>query len=230
MAVQENKSFEFRLGRLGLTIFLVGVSCLVFAAFQCGVMVGKDMDAYPEKAVDGLPGFIKQKIIVKNTPPVVSAKKEEPPDVSTEKADVDLTFYDTLGGKNPKAVVPPAQLNSESQSAREPIKETVNKKSVGPVTEKAPDKEQTAVVKEKAAPKETFIVQVVSLKDEKKAQEIAKRLKDLGYHPEMDVTSSGNKKLCRVKLCGYESRNEATKIASTIEKKIRLKCLVLTLR
>ena len=230
MAVNGGNAFEFRLGKLGLTLFVIGMSCLIFAAFQCGIMVGKDMDAYPEKAVNGLPGFIKQKIVAQNTaPPAASIPKQEEIPDKQEKTDMDLTFYDTLSGKKTKPA-PPA-IQPEEKGETDPVKDSIKESAVSqePVKVKTESKEKAAITenKEETNSKETFIIQVVSLKDQKKAEEIKDHLKKLGYNSELDSTHSHGKKLYRVKLTGYETRNEAVKIATAIEKKIQLKCIVL---
>lgn len=216
-----NNSFELTLGKLGLTLFILGVSALVFAAFQLGVIVGKDMDAYPDKALEGLPGFLKQKIVTKKAdPPVIATKAEQAPEPEAEKAEMDLTFYDTLGGKKTKVDAPSQQpAPVESVPVPETVKETIKE---------APVKEKPKEAKEKTIEKEKYFVQVVSLKDEKKADEIRKRLAKMGFRSELDTTQAGGGKLYRVKLTGFETREKATKAASSVEKKIQLKCIVLT--
>jgi len=143
--------------------------------------------------------------------------------------DMDLTFYDTLSGKKTKPA-PPA-IQPEEKGETDPVKDSIKESAVSqePVKVKTESKEKAAITenKEETNSKETFIIQVVSLKDQKKAEEIKDHLKKLGYNSELDSTHSHGKKLYRVKLTGYETRNEAVKIATAIEKKIQLKCIVL---
>ncbi len=225
--------FEFRLGKLGLTLFVVGMACLVFAAFQCGVMVGKDMEAYPEKAVEGLPGFIKNKIAAENrmpAPPVV--KEQDTYDKPSDKSDVDLTFYDTLGGKKPEPGITPPVESVAKQPVAEPVKEQLKEQPIKPVKKEETEKSKVAGKKEDAEKpkseirKGDFVVQVVSMKDEKKAREISQRLKDGGYRSEVDATEIDGKKMYRVRIPGFASRDEANKAATAIEKKNQYKCLV----
>lgn len=204
MVSKGTDQFELRLGKLGLTAFVIGVSCLVFAAFQFGIMIGKDMDAYPEKAAGGLPAFIKQKII---KPPVdkntAAAQKEEKTEMAGDhKSEMDLTFYDTLAGKKQKLDLGPPKAPEEKPAPRE----------------------ETA--KEALPAKDRFFVQVVSLKDQGKAEEVRKKLAGMGYQPELDLTEVGGGKFYRVKLIGFENREEAGKAAADIEKKLKLKCMV----
>lgn len=199
------KNFELRLGKLGLIIFVLGISVLVFLSFQFGVIVGKNIDSYPDKVAWGLPAFIKQKIVRKTD--TESAKKEITPEaVGSAPADVNLTFYDTLAGKKQKV---------DLSQTRQPD-----------------DKGGKAPVQEPAAPEKTTLksahfVQVVSLKDEKKADALRKRLGEMGYQCEVDITETTSGKFYRVKLTGFESRDEAVKAANAVEKKTSLKCIVL---
>ena len=41
--------FELRLGKLGLILFIGGMSLLLFSMFFLGIFVGKQMEAYPER-------------------------------------------------------------------------------------------------------------------------------------------------------------------------------------
>ncbi len=196
--------FELRLGKLGLAAFVIGISCLIFAAFQFGIMIGKDMDAYPEKAAEGLPAFIKQKIIKtpieKNSATAQTEKKTET--VGDNKAEMDLTFYDTLAGKKQKLDLAPPKAPEEKAAPRE------------------------ETTKEPPPAKDKFFVQVVSLKDQSKAEDVRKKLAGMGYTPELDLTEVGGGKFYRVKLIGFENREEAGKAAADIERKLRLKCMV----
>lgn len=103
MALKNRRVFELRLGKLGLALFVGGMSLLLFSFFLVGVFVGKNMEAYPERYASGLPGMIGERWSLSATqpekteppPPPDQGAKEEP--VSGE-ADIGLTFYDTLGG------------------------------------------------------------------------------------------------------------------------------------
>jgi cell division protein FtsN len=232
----ENKSFNLKIGKLGLACFILGFAGLVFAAFHIGVTVGKDIDTYPEKAMEGLPGFVKKSVAIPSSVPVAAnnnavsnIKKEEIPPENSEdpasaetpkdKGETDLTFYDTLGGKKTQRndlvsnhrmeKVEPAQDNS----AKEKLKEVP---------------EKTKKVEKEKLKKGNFFIQVISLKDKTKAEEIRKRLQKLGYRSDLDLRKAKDgSNLYRVKLVGFEKREDAAKMASAVEKKTQLKCLVL---
>ncbi len=54
MAAKNRRMFELRLGKLGLILFIGGMSLLLFSMFLLGVVVGKHMEAYPERYSSGL--------------------------------------------------------------------------------------------------------------------------------------------------------------------------------
>jgi cell division septation protein DedD len=102
MAAKNRRIFELRLGKLGLILFIGGMSLLLFSMFLLGIFVGKQMEAYPEKFSFGLEGMIRERLLG-STPPTgktalsAEAGKRDVPAGGEEN--VGLTFYDTLGRK-----------------------------------------------------------------------------------------------------------------------------------
>ena len=97
MASKNRRMFELRLGKLGLVLFIIGMSLLLFFSFLLGVLVGKHMEAYPERYSSGLTELIRDRVLASK--PKVGEKEVK--EVGEEK--FDLTFYDTLGGDKGKA-------------------------------------------------------------------------------------------------------------------------------
>ena len=94
--------FELRLGKLGLILFIGGMSLLLFSMFFLGIVVGKHMEAYPERFSSGVAGLIRDRLFVsapqtgKAIPSAEAGKRDEP---AGGEENFGLTFYDTLGGK-----------------------------------------------------------------------------------------------------------------------------------
>ena len=90
--------FEFKFGKFGLALFTVSLSLLMLVSFMFGVMVGKNIESYPEKIARGIPQKIKNTIIpgAQATP-----ESKEPEESRNEKGkdEFKLTFYDTLKGE-----------------------------------------------------------------------------------------------------------------------------------
>jgi cell division septation protein DedD len=63
MALKNRRVFELRLGKLGLTLFVGGMSVLLFSLFLMGVFVGKHMEAYPERYANLLPGIVRESLL-----------------------------------------------------------------------------------------------------------------------------------------------------------------------
>jgi len=102
MAAKNRRMFELRLGKLGLILFIGGMSLLLFSMFFLGIVIGKHMEAYPERFSSGVEGLIRDRLFVstpqtgKATPSVEAGKRDES---AGGEEHFGLTFYDTLGGK-----------------------------------------------------------------------------------------------------------------------------------
>ena len=100
MRPQRMKEFEFRLGKLGLVLFVIGISFLLFLSFVTGVMVGVNMEGNPDQISQGIPGILKQKVARSQPGEAGEAEKGEGAEGKTggaaDKGDFKLTFFDTL--------------------------------------------------------------------------------------------------------------------------------------
>jgi len=112
--------FELRLGKLGLVLFICGMSLLLFSMFLLGIMVGKDMDAYPERYSPGISELIRSRLLgflSKSTGSTRPKKQgENEPEGGEEK--FDLTFFDTLGGKKGAT---PSEISAGAGKERPPV-------------------------------------------------------------------------------------------------------------
>ncbi len=108
MALKNRRLFELRLGKLGLSLFIVGMSFLLFFGFLIGVIVGKHMEAYPEQYAFGMMELIRDRLIAASP----KAADKDAPDVEEEK--FNLTFYETLGKK--KGGKAPESRNGDEKS------------------------------------------------------------------------------------------------------------------
>ena len=90
MSSRKVRDFEFKLGKLGLILFIFGISLFIFFAFLFGVKVGQNSESYT-KNERSIPGIKKQKIAERPIHVEEAKKKEE--------SDFKLTFYDTLTKK-----------------------------------------------------------------------------------------------------------------------------------
>jgi cell division septation protein DedD len=179
-----------------------------------GVMVGVNMEGNPDQISQGIPGIIKQKI-GKATPGEAGeadkgASEEGKKAGAAEKGEFKLTFFDTLSkGKGSGPAEAPQQKAKTEENKREAA---------------APDTARTAVA---AAGK--YVIQVVSLQDRKKAEDLRNRLNGMGYAPYIDSAELSDRgRWYRVKLKGFETKEEAQKVADGLQAKIKgLQCMIL---
>lgn len=102
MAAKNRRMFELRLGKLGLILFIGGMSLLLFSMFFLGIIIGQHMETYPESFSPGVAGLIRDRLFdpapqPDEATPSAEAKKRDAP-VGGEKR-FGLTFYETLDGK-----------------------------------------------------------------------------------------------------------------------------------
>jgi cell division septation protein DedD len=102
MAAKNRRTFELKLGKLGLILFIGGISLLLFSMFLLGILVGNHMEAYPERYSAGMAELIYDRLFAsapqggKVPPSAESGAKSEP---AGGEEGFGLTFYDTLAGK-----------------------------------------------------------------------------------------------------------------------------------
>ncbi|OIP87310.1 MAG: hypothetical protein AUK24_09590 [Syntrophaceae bacterium CG2_30_49_12] len=215
MTSRNLRTFEFKLGKRGLILFILGMSLLLFSAYLLGVKVGGNIDTYPEKLSRGIPDIVRKKVEPSpgKAKTVMAAREKE------EDSNFDLTFYDTLtrkgdGQKGP--VFEEEKKLSEEAAEEQPVPGGEAQGKKGHAGKKA------SPVKGK------YIIQAASYRERKKADRLCKRLKVLGYNPMVAATDlAGSGKWFRVTLGGFETREEAREVVDIVSKKIGgMNCIV----
>ena len=102
MAAKNRRTFELTLGKLGLILFIGGISLLLFSMFLLGILVGKHMDTYPERYSAGMAELVYDRLFASapqggRVPP--SAESGTKSELAGGEESFGLTFYDTLAGK-----------------------------------------------------------------------------------------------------------------------------------
>ena len=210
MRPQRMKEFEFRLGKLGLVLFVVGISFLLFLAFATGVVVGVNMESNPEQAASNIPEILRQKVARSAAGEAEKATGQEGRKAEgAEKDKFPLTFFDTLTRGKGAAPSEPAQQKAKKEESRR--------------EEAAPEK---AVAAPASAGK--FVIQVASLQDRKKAEDLRARLEGMGHNPYIDSAELGDRgRWYRVKLRGFETREDAQKVVDGLQGRVKgLQCLI----
>lgn len=105
MVTKNRRPLELKLGKLGLIVFVSGMSLLLVVMFLLGVQVGKHLEAYPERYSGGLVALVRDRL----SGVVLAPQQEKAPPADGQKPDsdnlsgneaFDLTFYKVLGEKN----------------------------------------------------------------------------------------------------------------------------------
>jgi cell division protein FtsN len=213
MTSKNVRTFELKLGKRALVLFIIGMSCILFVAFLFGVTVGKNIDTYPEKFSRGLPGMLVEKFgwsshKAETSVAGVAEGSKEPAHVEGE----------VKGGEEKKMPAIPSGVTEEKQPAVAAMKE--QKPPPSPVAEHALSKP--------APGKERYQIQVISLKDRAKADQFSKKLMPLGFKPKVVVIDlPGKGKWYRIIIEGFESREQAQKAVESMEKKVKgLNCVI----
>ncbi|MBA4395955.1 MAG: hypothetical protein C0394_00985 [Syntrophus sp. (in: bacteria)] len=211
MMTRNTRKFELKLGRIGVILFLLGMSGLLFGVFLLGVTVGKNIDAYPEKIARFLPERIKtltNRLSKDATEPAVvmrdglKQEKPEPGGMALQKA--------------------PAEAVKEKPSPH--ATRPVDPKHPGPVD--AVPKEPP--IKERSAEQGKFMVQVVSYREKSKAEKLVKKISGMGYPVRTELTEVPEKgKWYRVVMGEFSSRPEAQAAVDDVSGKNKgLNCVI----
>jgi cell division septation protein DedD len=225
MRAKNVRTFELKLGKRALAVFVIGVSFLLFVAFLLGIHVGKIMDAYPEKVARGIPHVIMEYFgwLPKKAESVANAGNALKEPAAGQDDKVDLTFYDTLARTGKDADVVEKKTPERAGTVSEKPSKPVNTGDSGLVPAKPSDKPSSPAVPER------YQVQIVSLKEKEKAEQMCKKLVDLGYTPHILTAEIRDKGTWfRVVLDNMESQEKAQKAMDVVSKKIRgVSCVVL---
>ncbi len=239
MASGNIKNFELKIGKTGLIIMVFGMAAFLCGAFLIGVDVGKNIDTYPEK-IAALPERALAMVwrparisVAQNATDNKSGQRQS----SAEGGNIDLTFYDALTTK--KGIVKTESVPDKQPLVVQPPKEEdIPKGNFNIEAQKPP---QTANEKNKAKEenkikdsaaetntgKDKFLVQVASLKEKKKADQINKKVASLGFKSEVIKTDiKGKGTMFRVISSGFESKVKAQDAAKKISSKTKTDCIV----
>jgi cell division protein FtsN len=239
MASGNIKNFELKLGKTGLAIIIVGTAVLLCSAFLFGIVVGKNIDTYPEK-IASLPQRL---LALVWRPAQIRVAQNEP----KKPDELDLTFYKSLTSKKgvaqeqpipdkkPVVEVPALQQfiaqpqNDAGSASIKPNPEVKKQQALttggttGDAIEDKIKEAKPAVV----AGGGKFSVQVASLKEKTKAEQMNKKISALGFTPQIVETNvQGKGTWFRVVIYGFSSKALAKAAAGKISNKTGTTCIV----
>jgi cell division septation protein DedD len=120
MAVKNRRALELKMGKLGVALFVSGMSAALLAAFLFGVLVGEHLDAWPERYSGGLADLVRDRMsglaLAEQKEKTASPDEKMAPKGADPagKDDFNLTFYDVLGDKKNHGMDSGAELFPEN--------------------------------------------------------------------------------------------------------------------
>ena len=218
MASKNRRVFELRLGKLGLILFVCGMSFLLFSMFLLGVVVGKHMETYPERSFPGIPELIRESLLASFpkaggvSPSTEKGAKKEP---AGDEERFDLTFYETLGGKrSPEEMAANPEKNGRKDVPLSPADPGVNQAPTGQQATppgSATGKTQPPLPAGDGFPKkqDSSSGRVAATTDEKKPGA-------LPAGPAAEGTASPGKGRFEIQAGAYRERNKAEQMAQRL--------------
>lgn len=207
------------LGRWGIVVLVVGMSLLVVVFFLFGVHVGRHIDVMPEKIAWGIPR--KLLYAMNLLPPRGEHGSVSQPVIEEARPREDTSISSTLPQVQPGPTV-----------AQEPDKMKMSETREGQVDRPFGDREGTSREEKDRGRdnlrSERYRIQIVSLRDRKKAEEVAALVKKHGYHASVvtvDINSKG--RWYRVVADGFTTEDRAREAAAVLMKKLKSKCIVM---
>jgi len=226
MTSDNARRFELKLRKLGLFMLICSMAGLLFAAFLFGVVVGNNLDTYPEVISRQMPIKVLQWFglseVEKTPSPSVFIKTEK----AVPKEDAGKP------GLISRDVVPLPPPSIETDTARNdpPISEQSKVKTPlppSPVIDKAVNKERAVAPslmkeKDKASASQRYVVQITSCKSKQSAEDAVKQLGKIGFHAKIVTAEIKNKGTWyRVLLSDIEGQDKAKAAAEKIDRVLK---------
>lgn len=202
MGLDRGKRFRFTLGKIGFVFFVFGISALLLLSFLFGVMVGRNIDTYPQKIAKEIPAAVTKKIagVIQGETAGENGKTEGKPSEEQGKAE------EKTAGEQGK---------TESSFQYRYFETLTEKKEPAPAAVLPP-------------PEEQYVIQVGSFRHRSQAEEVQKTLLSSGFRPVLDqveMKESGN--WYRIRIPGYRTLKEAKEAQAVVEKKLQgTRCIV----
>lgn len=143
MTLKNRRVFELRLGKVGLILFISGISVLLFCIFLLGIVVGKHMEAYPERYASGISDLIREHLFAAlprsnrgGSVPTEPRNRDE----SAGGQDAESSFSDALIREKEKAAleIPSGTLSEKPSESVPGLPAPVGSRTVEGTTGKAP--------------------------------------------------------------------------------------------
>ena len=211
MASENKRHFEVRLGKLGILTLVCSMSSLLFVFFLFGVVVGNNLEVYPEKISRRFPLQVLQwcGLLEYDKVAPVAAKKHHEQRKSQETETI------------PAIVVRNVQPDQEKSSSNRDVAPQVKQEIDDVVSPSLPPAKKIEEVlksdKEKKS-ENKYLIQITSCKDKKIAEEVVAKVAKAGFKVQVTMVDLKEKGIWyRVTLSGIDSQKEAMEAAQKID-------------
>jgi len=182
--------------------------------FVLGVMVGSNVQVPPEAVRQGAPPSVDH-AVPGEAPAVPSVTRKEVvlPEEKMEIKGEEITFYESLEGKEEsrgteeKAVEPPQPSAKEPPAPKEQ-----------PPAETAPEKAPPPAPSEPVREGPHFAVQVMALKDQAAAKKVVNDLSGLGFDAYLAPLDSSRGRIYRIRVGRVATRDQAAVLQTELKK------------
>jgi cell division septation protein DedD len=213
-----NEKFEFSLDGRQISLLFFLIVLLIGLSFSIGVMYGRGLRKIEK------PAIVAQQEKPEKVLPVPEQEQnvEQPPSTpsvaATPGKSENYTFYESLTKETPPPGIEPAGEKQKEVVLPSPSDAEEKTKAVIPQVEM---KKETKESKETVKPssKGEYSIQVIAYNDRDKARSMVKKLKTKGFNAFIEEGKAGGKKIFRVKIGYYDTREEAEGVARELKKK-----------
>ena len=220
MTSENKRHFEVRLGKLGIFTLVCSMSGFLFAFFLFGVVVGNNLEIYPEKISRQIPVQILQwcgLLEYDKVPPIAVAEKhvekKKHQEVET-LPDIDVRHVPSDQVKPPVMKDAPPQVKPGAADNVVPPPSLPSAKKIEEILKKDNDKEKQRGNK--------YLVQVTSCKDKKVAEDAVAKIAKIGFKAQITMVDLKEKGIWyRVTLPPLDSQREAMEAAQKIDQVLK---------
>lgn len=221
MTSGNKRHFEIRLGKLGILTLVCSMSVLLFVFFLFGVVVGNNLEIYPEKISRQLPARILQwcgLLEYDKTIVVAAAGKDDKKQENQERETIPdvVVRHVRPDQEKPSSVkdAPPQTKPEAADGAVSSPPPSPPAKSIEEIISGGNDKEKRSENK--------YLVQVTSCKDKKVAEDVVTKIARIGFKAKITMVDLKEKGIWyRVILPSLGSRNEAMAAAQKIDQVLK---------
>lgn len=219
MTSENKRHFEVRLGKLGIFTLVCSMSCLLFVFFLFGIVVGNNLETYPEKIARQIPLRVLQWCGLlehdKMIPIAVAKKRDEKQKVQTTETIPDIVVRHVQPDQEKSSSTKDTSTRSKPGTA-DGVGSSPSLPSANKIEEILKDDDKGRHSGDK------YLVQVTSCKDKKIAEEVVAKIAKIGFKAQITMVDLQEKGIWyRVTLPSLGSQNEAMDTAQKIDRVLK---------